>query len=213
MIFSILGHDDAGGGVVWLPRVIEEAKGYGLVLLENGKLVDTTVGENVPEGMKPKAPVTEAELKTFDQYTPAQMAKHVGRIGTYRPSPYKDFPAQSPDAITWVDIIGPADNKEHNFHVIPGDKNGDGFNVYGLAASGKGQTGKYSRAEVEVMMVHHGEFSISCEHQEETLEATLNDGDIFSFPAGAVREIAPKGEGFAYFIVGGDYPGAPQLHS
>jgi quercetin dioxygenase-like cupin family protein len=213
MIFSILGHDDAGGGVVWLPRVIEEAKGHGLVLLENGKLVDTTIGETIPDGMKPKAPLTEEELTAFDQYTAEQMAKHVGRIGTYKASPYKGFPNRSPDTITWVDIIGPADSTEHNFHVTPGDRNGDGFNVYGLAATGEGQTGKYSRDEVEVMMVHRGGFSVWCEHGGENFEATVKDGDIFSFPSGAVREIALKGEGFAYFIVGGDYPNAPQLHS
>ena len=74
MIFSILGHDDAGGGVVWLPRVIEDAKGYGLILLENGKLVDTTIGETIPDGMKPMPPLTKAQLSEIDQYTPEQMA-------------------------------------------------------------------------------------------------------------------------------------------
>jgi hypothetical protein len=92
MIFSILGHDDAGGGVVWLPRVIEEARGYGLVLLENGKLVDTTVGEQVPDGIKAKETLTETELKTFDEYTLEEMSRSVGSIGSYTPSNYPGFP-------------------------------------------------------------------------------------------------------------------------
>ena len=41
MIMAILGGDDAGGGVVWAPQVIEEAKEHGLILGENGVLYDT----------------------------------------------------------------------------------------------------------------------------------------------------------------------------
>ena len=45
MIMAILGGDDAGGGVIWAPQVIEDAKDHGLVLGENGKLYDTKKGE------------------------------------------------------------------------------------------------------------------------------------------------------------------------
>lgn len=213
MIFSILGHDDAGGGVIWLPRVIEEAKGHGLVLLENGKLVDTTIGETIPEGMKAKSTLTVEELTTFDQYTPEKMAFHVGRKGSYAASKSNNLPNQTPETLFWTGIIGPEDSKTTHFHVKPGDKNGDQFNVYGLQASGKGRTGKYLREEVEVMLVHEGKFKISCRHNGETLTATLKNGDIFTFPKGSVRNIMPQGAGFAYFIVGGDYPPTPKLVS
>lgn len=213
MCFSILGHDDAGGGVVWAPRVIKEAKGHGLILLEDGKLVDTTIGETIPEGKQPMPPLTATQMATFDQYTPEQMAVHVGRAGTYTPSTYKGFPNQTPDTLTYYDIIGPMDSEGHNFQVKPGDKNGDKFNVYGIESTAPGRTGKYSREVVEVMLVHRGEFEVTCEHEGESLTATLQDGDIISFPKGAVRSIAPLGEGFAYLVVGGDYPDAPMLHS
>ena len=32
MIMAILGGDDAGGGVIWAPQVLEDAKNHGLVL-------------------------------------------------------------------------------------------------------------------------------------------------------------------------------------
>jgi len=211
MIFSVLGHDDAGGGVVWAPRVIEEAKGHGLVLLENGKLVDTTIGETIPKGMNPMPSLTKEELKKFDQYTVKQMAAHVGRVGTYTPSPYQGFPNQTPDLLTWFDIIGPPDSKDHHFQVKPGDPNGDQFNVYGLQAEPKGKTGKYSREEVEVLEVHRGKFQITCIHEGERLVATLKNGDLFTFPKGSVRSITAKDYGFAYLIVGGDYPTPPTL--
>ena len=44
MIMAILGGDDAGGGVVWAPQVIEDAKDHGLILGENAKLYDSKRG-------------------------------------------------------------------------------------------------------------------------------------------------------------------------
>lgn len=211
MIFSVLGHDDAGGGVVWAPRVIEEAKGHGLVLLENGKLVDTTIGETIPEGMKSMPKLSEKELQSFDQYTPQEMSVHVGRAGTYTASNFAGFPNKTPETLRWIDVLGPKDSKLHAFHVQQGDPNGDGFNVFGLQADDKGKTGKYSREEVEVMLVHRGKFQVTCTHNGERLSATLKDGDIFTFPKGSERSITAKGYGFAHFVVGGDNPDAPKL--
>ncbi len=211
MIFSILGHDDAGGGVLWLPSVLKEAQGHGLILLENGNLVDTTIGETIPKGLKPMPTLSEKELESFDQYTLEQMQKYVGRKGSYQKSVYKDFPTQSPEQITYFDIIGPLNSVSHNFHVQPGDKNGDQFNVYGLESSGAGTTGKYIRKEVEVMLVHSGEFEVWCMHNSETLCFVMKAGDIISFPENALRNISPKNKGFAYLVVGGDEPKAPIL--
>jgi len=203
--------ENAGGGVVWAPRVIEEAKGHGLVLLENGKLVDTTIGEKIPKGLKPMPKLSAAKMKKFDQYTAKQMRAHVGRVGQYKRSPFKGFPNQTPETLRWFDVLGPQDAKEHKFAVKPGDPNGDQFNVYGLQADSKGKTGKYKRAAVEVMLVHRGKFQVICEHKTKRLSATLSDGDMFTFPKGSVRSITAKMHGFAYFIVGGDYPEAPEV--
>ena len=211
MIFSILGHDDAGGGVVWLPRVIDEAKDYGLVLLENGKLVDTTIGETIPKGINQMPALTKEELDTFDEYTLEQMKQHVGFVNTYKESTYKGFSNQSSETLRWIDVLGPNDSKEHNFAVKPGDPNGDGFNLYALQCDSIGNTGKYSRDEVEVMLVQRGEFEIYCSHQGEEIHATLKNGDIFTFPKGATRNIKANTYGFAYFVVGEDNPKAPKL--
>ena len=206
MIFSILGHDDAGGGVIWAPRVIEEAKGHGLVLLENGKLVDTTIGEKIPKKLKPMRKLTASQLKKFDQYTHKQMSAHVGRVGTYKASPSKLFPNKNQDTLRWVDVLGPKEAKGHKFHVKPGDPNGDGFNVFGLQSDGKGTTGKYKRDNVEVIFVHRGKFKVTCLHKGKRLTVTLKDGDIYTFPKGSERSVSALTYGFAYFIVGDDYP-------
>ena len=48
-LFAVLGGDDPGH-VTWAPHVFDNAKEYGLILLEDGSLVDTTNGEIWEEG-------------------------------------------------------------------------------------------------------------------------------------------------------------------
>lgn len=67
MIMAILGGDDAGGGVIWAPQVIEDAREHGLILGENGKLYDSKKGQTLPEGLSPMPLLTEDELKTFPE--------------------------------------------------------------------------------------------------------------------------------------------------
>jgi mannose-6-phosphate isomerase-like protein (cupin superfamily) len=80
MIMAVLGGDDAGGGVIWAPQVIEDAKAHGLVLGENGRLYDTKKGQRLPEGVRPMPLLTEAELKAFPEPTAAEVVpNHVAR--------------------------------------------------------------------------------------------------------------------------------------
>ena len=58
-LYAVLGQDDPGR-VLWAPQVFDMASDYGLVLLENGGLVDTTLGQKIPDGVAPM-PKTSAE--------------------------------------------------------------------------------------------------------------------------------------------------------
>jgi quercetin dioxygenase-like cupin family protein len=73
MIMAILGGDDAGGGVVWAPQVIEDARDHGLVLGANGKLYDTKTGASLPEGVGPMPVLTEEELRAIPEPTTAEV--------------------------------------------------------------------------------------------------------------------------------------------
>jgi len=80
MIMAILGGDDAGGGVIWAPQVIEDATDHGLVLSEKGKLYDTAQGQSLPEGIGPMPQLTDEELKAFPEPTTADVVpNHVAR--------------------------------------------------------------------------------------------------------------------------------------
>ena len=67
MIMAILGGDDAGGGVIWAPQVIEDARDHGLILAETGKLYDTKKGEVLPDGVKPMARLSEDAANALPQ--------------------------------------------------------------------------------------------------------------------------------------------------
>ena len=62
-MFSILGLDKNGtaGKVIWAPYVFQQAKSHGLVLLEDGRLIDTIAGEEVPDDSKEYTPISVEE--------------------------------------------------------------------------------------------------------------------------------------------------------
>ncbi|WP_171232355.1 cupin [Ruegeria sp. HKCCA4812] len=67
MIMSILGGDDAGGGVTWAPQVIEDAQAHGLMLGDNGVLYDSKLGQVLPHNVRPMPLLTEEQLKSYPE--------------------------------------------------------------------------------------------------------------------------------------------------
>jgi mannose-6-phosphate isomerase-like protein (cupin superfamily) len=77
-LFGLLGQDDPGR-VTWAPQVFDMAKNYGLVLLEDGSLIDTARGQTVPEGKRPMPPTSSAQVATLTRYTQADAEALVWR--------------------------------------------------------------------------------------------------------------------------------------
>lgn len=71
-IWAVLGGDDPGR-VTWAPDVFDMAKDYGLVLMENGSLIDTAKGEKVPDGEKVMPVTSRQQVEALDIYTDAQL--------------------------------------------------------------------------------------------------------------------------------------------
>jgi len=67
-LFAVLGEDDPGH-VTWAPYVFEEAKEHGLILLEDGRLVDTTKGEAVPPDGTPMPATTAEDVRRLRRMT------------------------------------------------------------------------------------------------------------------------------------------------
>ena len=80
-LLSVLGHlpDGTPGSVTWAPYVFEEAKQYGLVLLQDGRLIDTHAGQPIPEDQPLYSPISGEELESFRSLTLEDMSKNVCR--------------------------------------------------------------------------------------------------------------------------------------
>lgn len=70
-LWAVLGNDDPGR-VTWAPKVFEMARDYGLVLLENGQLIDTAAGEAVPSDTAAMTPTSPDVASTLQRMTAAQ---------------------------------------------------------------------------------------------------------------------------------------------
>ncbi|PMN88140.1 cupin domain-containing protein [Enterovibrio norvegicus] len=160
MIMSILGGDDAGGGVIWAPHVRAAADAHGLVLGESGRLYDTEKNEALPTG-ESEMPLPEAQwLNALLRPDAATVVKHyVAR--------YWDMVAMS--AKQPVIVIG-----ENGLL-----KDKPGFEVDFLTRSSLGQQTQIAKKDV-VLMVMRGHWVLAWE--DETLP--LNPGDTVWLPEG-----------------------------
>ena len=186
MIMAILGGDDAGGGVIWAPQVIEDAKDHGLVLGENGKLYDTKKGQSLPDGIKPMPLLTEEELRAFPE-TPVQdvVRDYVAR--------YWDLMALAQKAP--AKVIGEK--------ALLRDK--PGFEVE-LLTRGSIPEEAYVNERHEVLMVMRGHWKLAWEGGQ----SVLAPGDTCAVPPGLKRSLAPAmtGEASLYRVVStGDQAG------
>ncbi len=187
MIMAVLGGDDAGGGVIWAPQVIEDARDHGLVLGENGKLYDTKKGQSLPEGVKPMPLLTEEELKQFPEPTTRDVVpNHVARY--------------------W-DMAAMADRKP----VLVIGENGllrdkPGFEV-GLLTRGSSTTDMHRHDRPSVLMPVTGHWRVVWDGGE----ATLAPGDTMSVPENLDHTAWPSmtGDAALYHVVATDDPAGP----
>ncbi len=68
-LFAVLGGDDPGK-VLWAPEVFDMAQNYGLVLLENGQLIDTVAGQTVPADARPMPRTSPEQAAMLTRATP-----------------------------------------------------------------------------------------------------------------------------------------------
>lgn len=133
MIMAILGGDDAGGGVMWAPQVIEDARDHGLVLAESGRLYDTKKGEALPDGVAPMSLMSDEELARRGEpgtadvipnhvarywdlvaYADREPAKVIGETGLLR-----DKPGFEVDFVTRASASDSAHSHDHPSVLMP----------------------------------------------------------------------------------------------
>jgi quercetin dioxygenase-like cupin family protein len=184
MIMAVLGGNDAGGGVIWAPQVIEDAKAHGLVLSEKGKLYDTKKGEALPAGIKPMPLLTDAELKTYPE-VPVSMV-------------VRDYVAR------YWDLMALARNAPVKVIAEQGvlrDK--PGFEVEFLTR-GSIPDAPYAIRRHEILMPMRGHWRLTWDGGE----TVLNPGDTCAVPPGLRHSLAAAvtGESSLYRVMNTDDP-------
>ncbi|MEO0497059.1 MAG: cupin domain-containing protein [Pseudomonadota bacterium] len=190
MIMAILGGDDAGGGVIWAPQVIQASADHGLLLGNNGKLYDTKKGQHLPDDVEPMPLLTEEELVNYPELSPMQA---VG-FGVRR---YDDMVALAKDKP--VRVIGETG--------IIRDK--PGFDV-DLVTRSSASDAMHSHDHASVLMPVTGHWKVQWVNGKAD-ETVLAPGDTMLVPAGLDHAAVPSmaGEAALYHITGNDDPAGP----
>lgn len=187
MIMAILGGDDAGGGVIWAPQVIEDATDHGLVLGENGKLYDSKKGQSLPEGVAPMPLLSDEELEAFPEPSTADVVP--GYVARY-----------------W-DLVALADRKPAKVigeHGVLRDK--PGFEV-DFITRGSASAEMHRHDLPSVLMPVRGHWQVTWDGGE----AVLAPGDTMSVPPGLDHAAVPSmtGEAALYHVIGTGDPAGP----
>jgi quercetin dioxygenase-like cupin family protein len=197
-LFAVLGGDDPGH-VTWAPYVFENAKSFGLVLLEDGSLVDATRGETIPEGKKPMPPTTDEDVAKQRRLRADEMGDCVVK---YTELGDGADAAGSIPILKEVPIIGKANGGEQ---IGAGRMNWPhGFNLRYITVDPGVASKQHKRHEEEVIFVHKGRLTVT--FPEGDLE--LVPGDTLTIPIDMPRAFGNDGSDVAeaYIVRGGDDP-------
>ena len=173
MIMAFLGGDDAGGGVIWAPQVIEDARDHGLVLGQNGTLYDTKAGQNLPDGIAPMPVLNAAELQDIPEPSGADVVP-------YCVARYWDLMALSDHQP--AKVIGPD----------AALRDRPGFKV-DFISRGSISDSPYTADQPEVLMPMRGHWHLECAAGARV----LNPGDTCLLPPGMDRSLKPAMTGEA----------------
>jgi mannose-6-phosphate isomerase-like protein (cupin superfamily) len=204
-LFVVLGHDDPGK-VVWAPSVFKMAEDYGLKLLKGGKLIDTTLGEKVPEGAEMEQPPDAAKLKELATPPMSELNKYAVRAADMKGNPNSPLAGEG---VEEAPLIGDVDAKD-GFAAGPivGHWQHD-FALRRLKLDTGATTPMHARAEQEVIFVLSGTVEFSWDGGKLIMGA----GDTLTVPIGLMHAFRnpASADAIAFVIRGAAAPAAPEF--
>lgn len=202
-LFAVLGGDDPGH-VTWAPYVFEDAKDYGLVLLEDGRLIDTAAGQLIPEDGRRQAAPTSEEVASFSRLSFAQMRQCVVTAEDW-PGLHSGGLSRCEGVQEWA-VLGPENPRED---MPTGRLDWEhGFHVRQISIDAGASVPLHVREEEEVVFVQSGSVEILCD----SAPIALEEGDLVTAPIGEPRGFTNHGNRRCELIVvrGGNHPAAAQ---
>ena len=202
-LFAVLGGDDPGH-VLWAPYVFDAAESFGLILLENGSLVDTTLGQTIPSGERRMPKTSSADIAALDRYDSEALQKCVRKQGSTLPSAGSVLATRAV-GVRETPILGPTSQTEGLGSGAM--ERSHGFALRQLDFSQGGAIPAHTRFEEEVLLMHRGVLRVTVDGES----ALIRTGDVLSVPIEARRsfENAHEGETTVHVVRRGDRPTAP----
>ena len=197
-MFAVLG-GDIPGHVMWAPYVFESAAKYGLILLEDGSLVDTTKGESIPDGKKGMAATTAEDVASLRTLSAEDMADCVVLHDELRMDSTSQL--MSHDLLEYP-IIGEASSEEG---IGAGKMTwSHGFQLRYMAIDPGAESLQHARKEEEVLLIQKGELTV--EFDDGTVK--LGTGDVFTIPIDMPHRFLNEDSEMAevFIVRGGDKP-------
>lgn len=207
-MFSVLGLDESGsaGHVTWAPYVFHQAKSHGLVLMEDGRLIDTVAGEQVPDNANEYTPISSEEAAT--QFHKLTLEGMLNCVTLKDETPYLSAGglSQLPN-VTERAIIG-CENPSENIGQGKMEWK-HGFHVRHLTIEPNSRIPAHIRQEEEVIIVQQGELTVEAVNQS----ADLGPGDVFTAPINESRSYQNNTSQHlqAFVVRGGDHPKPAQM--
>ncbi|MFT6270894.1 MAG: quercetin dioxygenase-like cupin family protein [Alphaproteobacteria bacterium] len=177
-LYAILGQDNPGR-VTWAPQVFDMAQKYGLILLENGALVDTSIGQKVPANILAMPKTSPEQVAAHKIVNNADMQKLVIK--------QEDFVWQNDSSLAHnsgvqeAALIGcesPLEGLKASKINWPHD-----FTIRALRFAPKSKVPMHTRSEEEVIFVQSGQLTVEIDG----IELVLEKGDTVSTPIFANR--------------------------
>jgi quercetin dioxygenase-like cupin family protein len=203
-LYAILGGDDPGR-VLSAPQVFDLAREHGLVLMEDGSLVDTRAGEQLPQHLKPMPVTSPQQIAQHRVLDNAALAKVIIKRATFRWS--GETALARFEGVEEAALLGPANAAER---LADGHLSwSHGFVLRALKLRPTALVPAHIRREEEVIFLHQGRCLVTVDGEQLELQA----GDTFTTPIGARRSFANAAEGICvmYITRRTDAPQAPEF--
>ena len=203
-MFAVLGGNDPGR-VTWAPYVFEAAKRNGLLLLENGSLVDLTLGQTVPDDVAEMAPTTVDDVARFRQLDEETLRGCVVAAGESSPAARSLLTSHD---IAETPIIGTA-----RADGMPSGKLDwpHGFQMRKLVMQPGAQTALHARPQEEVLLIYRGSLTLDVDGSA----FRLGRGDVMTVPLDRPRRYRNSGNlpCELYIVDGGESPQGNRLEA
>jgi quercetin dioxygenase-like cupin family protein len=174
-LFAVLGGDDPGR-VLWSPYVFEAARQHGLVLLENGRLIDT-LREAVPAGARRMPATTSAEVARLRTLDSSALVDCVVKLEAVLACGQTGAATETPIICTNASAM------PHSRLSWP-----HGFTLHALQVPSGTASEFTSVNDIEVVLMH----SHALELDTGTTMLELRAGDTLSIPRGTTRRFVNR---------------------